>query len=177
MRRRARRQSLLMRPLSPKKSQSPGRRFNVDAKLQCFLRIARLPRVSAAYSNSSLASGNAFHRYAASPVASAPAVSPMARGLVEETVLVELQGQVELPSREGASATASRREESRSACDEVSATPGEDPERNRNRPGGLTSHTIQRPEFAREKKQRPLRSHPRNLSLWIIGFRSQIKPV
>ena len=75
----------------------------------------------------------------------------MARGLVEETVLVELQGQVELPTREGASATASRREESPSACDEVSATLGEDPERNRNRPGGLTSHTIQRPEFAREK--------------------------
>ena len=154
-----------MRPLSPKKSQSPGRRFNVDAKLQCFLRIARLPKASAVYSNSSLASGNAFHRYAASPVASAPAVSPMARGLVEETVLVELQGQVELPTREGASATASRREESPSACDEVTATLGEDPERNRNRPGrevgplfesrngGLTSHTIQRPEFAREKKR------------------------
>ena len=103
-------------------------------------------------------------------------MSPVARGQMEEAILVELQVQIGLLACEGASAAESRREEGPSTRDanvEVTATLGEDPKRNRHsrargvgsilesRAGGLTSHTMQRPSL-RVKKERVLRSHPRN---------------
>ena len=124
----------------------------------------------AAYLKSSLASGSPLHRYAAQPAAASEAfvgLSSLACRQVDATTL-ELQARVELPAREGASAATSRREEGPSKCNavlEVTATLGEDPKRNRNsrargvgsilesRTGGLTCHTIQRPEFSCEQKR------------------------